>query len=49
MTAGAVVMLAVTWGIVLFFTGRFFLKVLRTPASPERLEQTRDGILEKDA
>jgi hypothetical protein len=42
-------MLAATWTVVCVFTGRFFLKVLRNPIDPDRLAQTRDGILEKDA
>lgn len=31
MTGSAWLMLGVTWGVVIFFTVRFFLKVLRTP------------------
>lgn len=31
MSAGAWVMLGATWVVVLFFTGKFFLRVLRTP------------------
>jgi hypothetical protein len=42
-------MLTVTWSVVGYFTGRFFLTVLKTPIRPERAEQMRDGILEKDA
>jgi hypothetical protein len=42
-------MLTVTWTVVIFFTARFFIKVLRTPIRPERERQMRDGILEKDA
>jgi hypothetical protein len=49
MTMQAWLMLGVTWAVIIFFTARFFLKVLRTPLSPERDAQTRDGILEKDA
>jgi hypothetical protein len=49
MTGQAWLMLAVTWAVILFFTGKFFLKVLRTPITPERDEQAHDGILEKDA
>ena len=49
MTTGAWVMLATTWAIVIGYTLKFFLKVLRTPIDPERLDQMRDGILEKDA
>jgi hypothetical protein len=49
MTAQAWLMLVVTWAIIIFFTVRFFLKVLMTPPSPEHEAQARDGILEKDA
>jgi hypothetical protein len=49
MTTEAWLMLAVTWTIVIGFTAKFFLKVLRTPISPERIEQMKDRILEKDA
>ena len=49
MTTQAWLMLVVTWAVVIFFTAKFFLKVLKTPISPEREEQARDGILEKDA
>ena len=31
MTGSAWLMLGVTWSVVIFFTARFFLKVLRTP------------------
>ncbi len=30
MSRGAWIMMLVTWGIVFFFTGRFFLRVLRS-------------------
>lgn len=49
MTTGAWIMLFVTWAIVIGFTVKFFWKVYTTPISPDRLEQTHDGILEKDA
>jgi hypothetical protein len=49
MTGSAWAMLAVTWSIVIYFTVRFFVKVLRTPILPERERQMSDGILEKDA
>ena len=49
MTGQAWLMLAVTWAVIIFFTGKFFLKVLRTPITPERDAQAHDGILEKDA
>jgi hypothetical protein len=42
-------MLIVTWSVILYFTGRYFWMVLITPVRPEREEQARDGILEKDA
>jgi hypothetical protein len=31
MTGSAWLMLGVTWSVVIFFTAKFFLKVLRTP------------------
>ena len=31
MTRSAWLMLIVTWGVVIFFTARFFIKVVRTP------------------
>ena len=31
MTGSAWLMLGITWSVVIFFTARFFLKVLRTP------------------
>lgn len=49
MTNAAWLMLAVTWTVIVSFTGRYFWKVLTTPVSPERDAQTRDGVLEKDA
>lgn len=49
MTFGAWLMLAVTWTVVIFFTGSFFYKVLTNPIRPERERQLKDGILEKDA
>ena len=38
MTLAAWIMLSVTWGIVLFFTGRFFWMVLKTPPRKEDQE-----------
>lgn len=35
MTRNAWLMLIVTWGVVIYFTARFFLKVLRTPPKDE--------------
>jgi len=32
MTTAAWVMLGITWAVICFFTGKFFLRVLRTPA-----------------
>lgn len=49
MTGQAWLMLAVTWTIIILFTGRFFWRVFKTPINPEREAQTRNGILEKDA
>jgi len=31
MTTAAWVMLGITWAVICFFTGKFFLRVLRTP------------------
>lgn len=36
MTASAWTMLAVTWGVIAFFTLKFFVAVLRTPPEDER-------------
>lgn len=36
MTTAAWVMLAVTWSVVLFFCGRFFLMVLREDPDQDR-------------
>ncbi len=33
MTTSAWIMLIATWGVVIFFTARFFLMVLRSPRS----------------
>ena len=49
MTGQAWLMMAVTWTIIILFTGRFFWGVFKTPIRPELKAQTRDGILEKDA
>ncbi len=35
MTPAAWTMLVVTWSVILYFTVRFFLKVLRNPTPPE--------------
>lgn len=32
MTGSAWIMLVVTWSVIVFFAGRFFFKVLRTPS-----------------
>ncbi len=31
MTAAAWTMMLITWAVIIFFTGRFFMKVVRTP------------------
>lgn len=36
MSSGAWIMMLSTWAIVIVFTTRFFLKILRTPPSDER-------------
>ena len=36
MTTAAWTMLAVTWAVIIFFTLRFFLAVLRTPPRDDR-------------
>ena len=36
MTGAAWAMLGVTWSVILFFTVRFFAKVLRNPTPPEQ-------------
>lgn len=43
MTTAAWTMLGITWGVILFFTGKFFWKVLRTPHALE----TEDGMEER--
>lgn len=35
MTGAAWTMLVLTWSVILFFTIRFFVKVLRNPTPPE--------------
>ena len=35
MTPAAWLMLGVTWSVILYFTIRFFVKVLRNPTPPE--------------
>jgi len=35
MTTSAWIMLGITWAIVLFFAGRFFWMVLKTPPRPD--------------
>jgi hypothetical protein len=42
MTRAAWIMLAITWSVIAFFTGRFFLKVLRTPPFPHRTDDAED-------
>jgi phosphotransferase system glucose/maltose/N-acetylglucosamine-specific IIC component len=47
-TAGAWVMLTLTWSVIFYFTFRFFWKVL-TSKRPQDIDDTEDGILRKDA
>lgn len=35
MTTPAWIMLATTWSVIFFFTGRFFVKVLTIPPRPD--------------
>jgi len=35
MTTNAWIMLGVTWTVVVFFTARFFMKILKTPPRDE--------------
>jgi hypothetical protein len=35
MTMNAWIMLGVTWTVVIFFTAKFFIKILKTPPSDE--------------
>ena len=43
MTPGAWTMLGVTWGVIVFFSARFFWKVLTTPPRPDEPEERSDG------
>lgn len=36
MTTAAWIMLGVTWAVILYFTGKFFWKVLTTPPRPDK-------------
>ena len=42
MTGAAWAMLGVTWSVILFFTVRFFWKVLRNPTPPEQPDDGPD-------
>ena len=35
MTGAAWAMMLVTWAVIIFFTAKFFIKVVRTPAAKE--------------
>jgi len=35
MTTAAWTMLIITWSVIIFFTGKFFWKVLTTPPRPD--------------
>lgn len=35
MTTNAWIMLGITWSVVIFFTAKFFIKVLKTPIRPD--------------
>ncbi|MGH9338693.1 MAG: hypothetical protein ACRD1R_03670 [Acidobacteriota bacterium] len=42
MSASAWVMLGITWAIIFFFTGRFFLRVLRSPNLDREEDEASD-------
>jgi|CXWL01.1.fsa_nt_gi hypothetical protein len=48
MTNAAWMMLVVTWSVIVYFCGRFFIKVLRTPTL-HRADDHRPEIFAKDA
>lgn len=48
MTTAAWTMLALTWAVIFFFTGKFFWMVLACE-HPETLDEPDDGVLRKDA
>jgi hypothetical protein len=48
MTSSAWIMLAVTWSVIVFFTAKFFLKILRSP-SIARDEEGPPRVMGKDA
>jgi hypothetical protein len=43
MTTPAWVMLVTTWSVIIFFTVRFFLAVLRTPPAEAKPEAGSEG------
>jgi hypothetical protein len=43
MTTAAWAMLSVTWAVICFFTARFFIAVLRTPARSDREGEGSQG------
>ncbi len=49
MTGAAWAMLGVTWSVILYFTVRFFVKVLRNPTPPEAEGDEGPDIPFKDA
>ncbi len=49
MTSQAWIMLGVTWSVILYFTGKFFWMVLKTPPRPDEPDPREDTVLRKDA
>ena len=49
MTTQAWIMLGITWAVILYFTGKFFWMVLKTPPRPEEPDHDTEGILRKAA
>lgn len=43
MTPAAWTMLGITWSVILFFTGKFFWKVLTTPPRAETPDAADEG------
>lgn len=49
MTTQAWIMLGITWAVILYFTAKFFWRVLRTPPRPDEPDHVAEGILGKRA
>lgn len=49
MTTSAWIMLGVTWSVIVFFTAKFLLKVLRSPAMGQEKSDRPPHMMAKDA